>query len=260
MKPVIQTDKKGLSHDHLLALATGDVVAIQLKDFCHSSALGRLRAALLQSKERGPLTQAKEFGRLGIAFSETNDATSRSRYHREASCGIRRIREIAMPFFSPIDELRLLLDERWRWGANLLQLGGEKCFVGICRYQDPKVDLKPHTDRLERNLPIGYRGVLWNQLSANVYLSVPSQGGELEFWDLEPQEEEYDQLKGDKPYGIDREKLPPPEVFIKPGIGDLVLLNPRKVHAVRPGRRISRVTLSMFIGFLGDDQPLVYWS
>jgi hypothetical protein len=49
----------------------------------------------------------------------------------KALAGISRIRDLAAPYLSPMDEQRLLPEERWLWGAHLLQVADRKCFVGI---------------------------------------------------------------------------------------------------------------------------------
>jgi hypothetical protein len=260
MNKIISTSKALLVYQDLWSLIQKRTLAIHLRGFCGGKALERLRGSLLNHSGRGPLSQAKEFGRLGFAYSEISDDASRATYHQSALEGIARIRDLASPFLSPVDELRLLLEERWPWGARLLQVGDRKCFVGICRFQDPGVDLSPHTDRLERNLPEGVQSRLLNQLSANLYLELPPRGGELEIWDLEPSEEHYQALKAGRPYGMDRSGLPQPAVTLKPETGDLVLFNPGLVHAVRPGQDVTRVTLGMFIGFLGQEHSLIYWS
>ncbi|WP_411128816.1 hypothetical protein [Streptomyces sp. x-19] len=52
----------------------------------------------------------------------------------------------------------------------------------------------------------------------------------------------------------------PPKAVIKPAPGDLLLLNPRQIHAVRPSSDEPRITLGHFIGYHGADLPLTLWS
>ncbi|WP_030608087.1 2OG-Fe(II)-dependent halogenase WelO5 family protein [Streptomyces sclerotialus] len=260
MTAIRQTTARELSHDDILGVVEGRHLAVHIPGFVHKESLASARAQLLDHPDRGGLSQAEEFKRIGFAYSEISDEASRERYHTEARGNIHRLRDLFAPYASPSDVLRLLLEETWQPGANLLHIDGRKAFIGICRYQDRDVDLNPHTDALERNLPPGYSAGLTAQLSVNIYLNIPEQGGELELWGTEPGEEVYDGLKGDRTWGIDRDRIGPPVEVIKPSAGDLLLLNPRQIHAVRPSGDEPRITLGHFLGYYGPDRPLALWS
>lgn len=251
--------------DGLTAQDISDVIharsyGILIKGFADPDTVQLARDRLSRHELRGTFSEQQEFNRLGKAYIEINDEAGRQAYHAQAIPNIRKIREVFRPLASPIDELRLLLDEVWPKGARLLDVNGEKCFVGIGRFQGSGVDLTPHTDNLERNAPQDHEPRLLTQLSTNIYLEIPEDGGELEIWKIEPDEAEYNRLRGERAYGIERHLLPPPDFVIKPEPGDLIVLNPRLIHAVRPSATSTRVTLGVFIGYFGDDQPLAYWS
>ena len=254
-----------LTADQLQASHIADVLhkrayGVRLKGFCPADTVQLARERLARHELRGSFSEQKEFNRLGKAYIEIGDEQSRQAYHAQALTNIRKIRDAFRPLASPIDELRLLLDEVWPKGARLLDVNGEKCFVGIARFQGSGVDLTPHTDNLERNAPANHEPRLLTQLSTNIYLEIPEDGGELEIWGIEPDEQQYERLRGTRAYGIERDLLPPPDFVIKPEPGDLILLNPRLIHAVRPSATSTRVTLGVFIGYFGDNQPLAYWS
>ncbi len=248
-----------LSGQHIRNVIEGKAFGIHIKGFASAEIVARAKEKLYAHQARTMLDDQTEYVRIGHAFIEVKGDHDRKRYHEVALDNIRKIRQSFKPYASPIDEWRLLLDEVWPHGAGLLQLDGQKCFVGVCRFQRTGVELIPHTDNLTRNAPVLDQPLL-KQLSVNIYIEIPEQGGELEMWDLEPSEEEYKRLQGDKGYGLDRDILPPPSSVIKPVPGDLILLNPRLIHAVRPSDHSHRVTLSSFIGYFGDDKPLAYWS
>lgn len=254
------TTAEQLTAQHILDVVEKRSYGVQLKGFCPPDTLHVARERLLHQDLRSAFSQQTEFVRIGKAYIEIQDERSRAEYHAQAPGTIRRIRELFRPLASPIDELRPLLDETWPQGAHLLQVDGQKCFVGIARFQGSGVDLTPHTDDLERNAPPGHEPKLLSQLSTNIYLQIPEDGGELEIWGIEPDEQEYQRLRGERAYGIERHLLPPPDFVIKPEPGDLILLNPRLIHAVRPSASSTRVTLGVFIGYYGEHQPLAYWS
>ena len=249
-----------LNHEHILNVVNGQSFGIHIKNFCPIETVEHAKDVLYQHQSQTMLDASTPYVRIGKGLIEIKNETDRAHYHEVALDNIRLIRNSFKPYASPIDQLRLLLDEVWPTGAKLLQVNGKKCFVGICRFQRAGMDLIPHTDKLERNTPSHDQSELLKQLSVNIYLEIPEHGGELEMWDIEPSEEEYQQLQGDRKYGLDRETLPPPATSIKPQPGDLILLNPRLIHAVRPSSDSVRVALSAFVGYFGENQPLAYWS
>ncbi|MCC3769354.1 2OG-Fe(II) oxygenase [Streptomyces sp. UNOC14_S4] len=260
MSEIKRTTARDFTHDDITSVVNGTALAVHIPGFVNPEALASARAQLFDHPDRGGLSQADEFKRIGFAFSEISDDASRDRYYAEARGNIQRMRDLFAPYAAPSDVLRLLLEETWKPGASLLQLDGRKAFIGICRYQDKDVDLNPHTDALERNLPAESAHELKAQLSINIYMNIPDVGGELELWGTEPGEDAYKGLMGDRTWGIDRDKIGPPKVVFKPSPGDLLLLNPRQIHAVRPSGDQPRITLGHFLGYYGEDRPLALWS
>ncbi|MGK8778563.1 2OG-Fe(II) oxygenase [Burkholderia cenocepacia] len=257
---VIDLDETALRAAHLLALCNGDALAIRIHAFAPPAVIRRAGERLFSHPERGALGHATEFTRLGIAYAEIRSDEVRRAYHAHALDNIQRVRTLFGELASPVDRFRTLLDDTWPEGARLLSVDRQKCFVGVCRYQTPGVDLEPHIDNLEWTLPKGIDWKLRHQLSANIYLQVPPRGGELELWNIEPDAHEYAALQGDRRYGISRRHVSDPDVVVKPEVGDLIILNPRFIHAVRPVEEQDRVTLSAFVGVKSETEPLVYWS
>lgn len=260
MERVLRTTKQEFSHEHILSVVKKENFAVLVKGFCSPEALRKAQETLMGLRAQEQSTVDGDFWRLGFPYSEICDESTRDKYHDEALASIARVRDMFAPYASPEDELRLLLDERWDSGAELMRVEGRTCFVGVCRFQGNNVDLVPHNDRLERFLPTGYQTEIEEQLSTNIYVNLPEKGGELEMWDLEMDEQEYQELVGGRAYGIERDRLPEPAVVVKPEPGDLALLNPRLIHAVRPSEDTTRITIGTFIGYRGADRPLVYWS
>ncbi|CDG96850.1 Prolyl 4-hydroxylase, alpha subunit [Xenorhabdus bovienii str. puntauvense] len=260
MYNLIDVKANDLNQKHIVVLCQGDILGIRIAEFASKEAIHRAENFLFNHVERDELGHAKEFTRLGIAYAEIKSEQVRVEYHQHARQNIQRVRDVFGELASPMDRLRVLLDDLWSQGASLLNVAGEKCFVGVCRYLTPGIDLEPHIDNLTWTLPAHVSWQLQYQLSANIYLQVPDEGGELEIWKKQPNEEEYQHLQGERHYGISRTDISSPDLVIKPVARDLIIINPRFIHAVRPVSRVDRITLSAFIGVKSEQEPLIYWS
>lgn len=262
MLGIIEVNAENLTFHDVLALIHGEVNAIVLKGFLDATIASKVKENLLASDKRGALQHAVEFERIGYAYSEIKTELQRAEYHDKVEFNLATLRDLLKPTDYPMDRFLYLLNKIWPKGACLLEVEAKKCFFGICRIMHQDVDLKPHTDRLERNLPESCQDVLSlsAQLSANIYISIPQNGGETEFWNNEPTESEYKNMMNGRHYGIERNALCSPASVYKPNVGDLLILNSRRIHAVRPALHEPRITISCFIGYQGIDFPLVYWS
>jgi len=208
--------------------------------------------------------------RSGITFFETNGSIDMlERYYKEAPEFIQNLRKNCFPFLSPIDKLRLDLGDMWLAGAYIEDIHQRRMLAGISRVFEDGFELPPHQDMLVRDIldgalpPSRLYEDLKTQVSGNVYLRCPEVGGELEIWDLKPDRVEQQSIRDDEyQYEgiIDRESLPSPAVVIKPEVGDLILFDSGRIHAVRSSVGGPRVSVSMFVGYRGVDKPLTYWN
>jgi len=88
---------------------------------------------------------------------------------------------------------------------------------------------------------------------------MPEQGGELLMWHQTLSVAEFD-ARRQGAYGIDVASLPPPDVVVTPSVGDLLIFDARRLHAVSAPQGQARLALSFFVGYRGDDEPLTCWS
>lgn len=189
------------------------------------------------------------------------DLSALEEYGAGGLARIRSVRAMFAPFLSPIDKLRLELEEAWAPGIRLLQIGKHLAFVGLVRWIGPG-GARAHVDRLGEVLG-GNIGVmnLQAQLAANVYLSVPATGGELEIWAEQPNEEQLASIRcTNSAYAIEATELGEPVVRFKPALGELVLFNSTRVHRIAPSVDGVRMSMSCFIGFERPSRPLLVWS
>jgi hypothetical protein len=190
--------------------------------------------------------------------SEWNDELRR-KYHAESVANIHGLREIFYPHLSPVDHVRLLLQELWPCGANIQRLHGRSCFVGAFRvFRPEKSFFLPHHDRLEEESDAPEIQGLVQQLVANIYLQVAGRGGDLQLWLREATPAENTSIRDVE--GLLLEKVESPRITIHPEAGDLTIFCSRQLHAVTPPIGTTRVGMAAFIGCYGPERPLTYWS
>lgn len=183
------------------------------------------------------------------------------RYFGERDNFILKQREMALGAW-PVDTLRLILDETWPFGAYLGNWLGQKVRPAIMRIMHEKNDFNfsapelgfIHTDDTPKLKP------LWGTFSANIYLNIPEEGGELYIWGINlgctKGIRSYLQaqlLVMIQEYLFDLEwqkkivKILPNPFVIKPKVGDLVIIHSGRPHAVAPVKKGIRVTNQLFI-------------
>lgn len=249
--------------DDLRDIIDGRVLAVRVPGWYTSRQCQQLCRRLLRHPGFSRYSIAPDVGvqRVGYSYFETRGDDERlAHYFDQAIPTIDEIRRVCAPLLIPVDRLRLELDERWPGGAGLAMLGGRKMFVGTSRLFEDGHSLPPHQDILSRETDDEAAARLLAQMTVNVYLRTPRSGGELEIWDLIPNDEQVAALyTGDYDF-LDPNKLPPSAALIKPGVGELVLMLSSRIHAVRASSGGPRVSMSCFVGSSGEGERLVLWN
>jgi 2OG-Fe(II) oxygenase superfamily len=256
----------------LLDLILGKYLALRIPNYYPRTEALTISQLLVQQQSLERYLRAPDIGvqRSSITFFEINgNLEILELYYQKAAVSAIQLRETCFPYLSPIDKLRLDLTDIYSQGAAIENVHQRKMLSGIARVFEDSSELPPHQDILLRDIldsglaPIPDYEELVTQLSSNIYLQIPKIGGELEIWDIKPSFVEQQAIR-DKEYKyegiVDRENLPASAVMIKPEVGDLILFDSGKLHAVRPSQKELRVSVSMFVGYRGEDKQLTYWS
>ncbi|AFY53458.1 hypothetical protein Riv7116_0879 [Rivularia sp. PCC 7116] len=256
----------------LLDLLHGKLLALRIPNYYHHEQAQKISEELIEQDSLERYHRAPDVGvqRTGITFFETNgNIEMLERYYQQAPACNKNIRYTCSPFLSPIDKLRLELGDMWLAGACIENVHNRTMLAGIGRVFEDNFELPPHQDILARDVldapiyPTYPFSNLVTQLSSNIYLRTPKFGGELEIWNVKPAATKQPEIH-DKEYKyegiIDRSILPSATAVIKPQIGELILFDSARVHAVRASHGGPRVSMSMFIGYRNQEEPLTYWS
>lgn len=247
----------------LRALVSGELLALRIPRYYSRSACRAIYRRLLRHPAFARYSIAPDVGvqRVGYSLFETERDPQRLRdYLEQAVPTIDEVRTVCMPYLTPIDRLRVELDERWPGGAALGRLEGHAMFVGIARMFEDGHALPPHQDVAHRDTTDPMARQFSAQLTANLYLRPPTSGGELEVWHALLTDEEAAAYYTGVHDFFDRTKLGDPAASVRPEIGDLVLFLASRVHAVRPGYGGPRVSMSCFIGATTESEPMRLWS
>lgn len=249
-----------LEYSAIEKLAREEILAVCVRNFIGQDVAVKLTEQVIGYGFQ-KYVNAPSIGRIGMAFYEAENQPPRmADYFESVFENIDELRKRCAPYVSPIDLFRCVLDEVWPAGAHIETLYGRKMYVGLSRVVKPGVTFLAHHDIFAKDAPDSFHAhSLQAQMAANVYLSMPSEGGALQIWDSELSPAAFDEIRGDS-YGIDPALLGEATLEVRPNPGDLILFNSRRMHAVTRGTDNIRLSLSCFVGYRGPATPLSFWS
>lgn len=252
---------ESLTTEAVVALIADEVQVVRVQDFYVADACDHVAEALVSSSLYGEYVNAKNIGRVGMAFFEAASSPSLlEQYLSSSRLWLEQMRALSAPYLSPIDKLRVAMDETWPGGATLARLRHRPMFSGLIRVFENGGHAEPHLDNTgwdAEALGLGAETASPVQIAANVYLQVPSKGGELNIWAHRPDRDDFASRQMPGTYGLNVSDLPSP-ITIWPTKGELILFDSRRIHAVgSAGER--RVTASTFITHSGKQHDALYF-
>lgn len=252
--------RQDLCAEDLFGLIRGDYLALRIPYFYPLIQCEQIADRVVDYPALREFKLATKMQRYGPSLGEsTGSPVAMHAYQKAAAKEVSELRALCAPYLTPIDKLRLALDEGWPAGAHLGVINGDKAFTGVVRIVNAGGSTEPHQDRLIAG-DVDLSAGITEQLAANIYLRTSSMGGELEIWDLSMPRADYQSIRAPGKAGVLRERLPPSALRIRPEQGDLILFRSTSMHAIvgTEGER-QRIACATFIGYRSDKQPLVFY-
>lgn len=252
-----------LSPESLHAMIEGDLDIVWHKRFYPASIAASVLPRITFACNTAHHTFAAGFQSLGTSIDDTAGSPANcARYFATVRAITTLIRDdLFARLPSPLDRLRVLLDEYSPSGASLARGPApqhEAMLPGTIRRWPPGGHTSPHIDRCQNGMLEHFE--LTRRIGIDVYLQVPELdgGGELEFWQ---RMDEAIYLRGKRQdHGLDRELLGLAKAALLPEQGDLIMFDTSIVHAVAPVRSGARVTASLFAGCRTASHPLALFA
>eukprot|EP00743_Colponemidia_sp_Colp-15_P009031 GILK01009856.1.p1 GENE.GILK01009856.1~~GILK01009856.1.p1 ORF type:complete len:304 (-),score=27.85 GILK01009856.1:129-1040(-) len=186
-----------------------------------------------------------------VAVGQGKEAVER--YFQEAIPLMREARTICGGA-SPMDQLRLELDELWPSGCSVAKnRQGRSMLGGIGRITKPAAQLSDGFCHVDELGPFSTKRGLFG---ANIYLKVPEDGGHVQIWNIKINSRwdfyrnahTLSKLLIQDPEAQQqlRQWLPEPTV-VKPEVGDLIIICAQRPHAVSRFTLGHRVSYNAFL-------------
>ncbi len=259
---IIERSAESLCAEDIIALCRGQFLAVRISGFCPPTTCQVIASRLLEHPQLSFYPHAPSIAHVFDAFYEGyQNPKKREKYYEGVAARNHALRMLSWPHLNPMNHLQLLLDEIWPLGARREQIHDCPMAFGLAQIFSEGACALPHQDFLRMDEPDNVRAqTMLTQITAIVYTSIASGGGQLQLWHEHFNHQEFEARRDPASYGVDYAKIPPPALTITPDIGDLILADSTKVHAVTRIDEGNRIALNCFLGFRGISEPLTYWS
>ncbi|HLZ17298.1 MAG TPA: hypothetical protein VKQ08_09665 [Cyclobacteriaceae bacterium] len=238
-------------------LLDGCVDAICLKEFASPRECAELLTFVIHHPRSKNYTTAAGIVRLGSSFSDVRKTGKIQEEYSKSD-----ILEEASMVNPVIPRLFEIISTSWPFGLETFTYRGLPLHRSIARRMVGG-GAEPHDDNIAKELADDLNAsTVRAQLGLNLYIEVPINGGQLEGWHRRLTQSEYDSLRNQEPklnYGVRRDAIGACDWMIKPTLGELIIFQNSELHAVCKSTE-SRATWGFFLGYRGDNYPLLVWS
>ncbi|WP_030667704.1 hypothetical protein [Streptomyces rimosus] len=175
------------TRESLLRPGRREIAAIHVPGFCDRRIAGEVAGKAVRHKALGNYHKkcTSTVGRVFMPHIDTaGNPDLTTRYHDAALPSINEVRALFAPCLSPVDHVRLLLQERRPSGANLLRLRGRPCFVGALRVFHPRTSVfPPHNDHFSSRMPHAVTPARdGHRVGMAVFIACKGPGEPLQYW------------------------------------------------------------------------------
>jgi len=241
------------------------ILAVVINNFTDLETCRTSSNKIRNSSQKSSYKVASGIKREGDAiYDAANDPDQLLEYLKNIPKNHQRTRGFFGSDFTPIDKLRLQMQELWPKSSTLGTFSDTPAYAGLIRhFMEGCGGADPHSDVVGWDLPSDPTAQsMSTQLAGNIYLTMPKEGGNLSLWDfgLFPQKTYQAFRDANSKYALDASLLPQPKVTITPEVGQLILFNANFIHSVSKCIGGDRITTSAFIGYASDEQPLKFFS
>lgn len=248
-----------LNKESLIGLISGEIGAIVLNHVLTEQQSGRACEVLRALTTTTTYTWKDDLRVLGVSIGEAHEsATKLEQYLAGADETMRTVRHVVFDGFTPVDRISQQLLRVWEPGLRLAARNGRPFLQQILRRWLQGGGAHPHLD--QSNTPLLAPFGLTKRIGLNVYLDMPSAGGAIEFWNREFSDAEYARSKRPD-YGLDRQLLGAPDLTIRPQVGQAILFDASRPHAVEALAGVGeRITNASFFSYSRIDEPLLTFA
>lgn len=247
-----------LTRNHILQLAAGTAGAIRITNALPTDQCRSFTDALDTSSLSHYDSQRYRLpaARLGPVLNEFNEAGNiNPNYWRETRVATKYWRDQASDKDLRSKSADIIASA---WGSSVVpaSVDGRELFWGIIREINSGTLI--HWDEMIREYPVNFLDRFpIAQLAFNLFISTPPQGGHTTIWRKRwrPADEHYRTAFGYEPSVVANAA----ELNVTPQTGDAIIFDSRNFHAVRDSAGGRRVSISFFIGVVGDGS-LILWS
>jgi hypothetical protein len=252
-----------LSRDVMVSLVRGELDAVRIRNVASLAQCRRLTDGALRHQQRRRHAAVKGLDILGTPhYLAVTDEVAARQYYSGAASFSPTIRELSVPYGSPMDAIFGVLNDAWPSGVIAGRLDSERPMPpGIIRVYQPKsAGVAPHIDDIRQEVPTSDVAQSFiGQFGFNLYANLPPEGGELVIYDRLPTLEEFQ--KKASGYSWSEELAGEPKYVVRPSLGELILINTRRLHAVSACSGDDyRVTISGFGGMSRGEVPMMLWG